>query len=159
MQGWHLDHDKLGLLLWWNEHYVYNEWMTDTTFQKTNSDHTWHITTNRKTNQQHRKAEIRQWLDKHTVTRTLLYMYLIISQTTSTKTTVPDWWSDTWRNGYLVLHLSCCPGHCELNPIELARALVKGYIARHNKDYNLKDVERLVPLGFKHTTADMWSKV
>ena len=35
---------------------------------------------------------------------------------------------------------------------------MKGYIAKHNRDYNLKDVERLVPLGFAHTTGDMWRK-
>ena len=46
--------------------------------------------------------------------------------------------------------------HCELNPIELARASVKGYIAKHNKDYNLAEIERLTPQGFEHTTTDMW---
>ena len=48
--------------------------------------------------------------------------------------------------GHLVL---CLPvAHSELNPcIELPWASVKGYRAKHNKDYNLKGVERLVPLG------------
>ena len=43
--------------------------------------------------------------------------------------------------------------HCELNTIELAWASVKGYVAKHNKDFKLKDIERL---GFEHTTTDMW---
>ena len=47
---------------------------------------------------------------------------------------------------------------CELNPIELAWASVKGYVARHNKMYNLKEVERLTPEGIKHTTTEMWVK-
>lgn len=46
--------------------------------------------------------------------------------------------------------------HCELNPIELAWASVKGYIARHNTQYTLQEVQRLTPEGFAHTTADMW---
>ena len=51
----------------------------------------------------------------------------------------------------------CLPiAHCELNPIELAWASVKGYVAKHNKDFNLKEVSRLTADGFKHTTTDMW---
>ena len=46
--------------------------------------------------------------------------------------------------------------HCELNPIELAWASVKAYIAQHNTWYTLQEVQRLTPEGFKHTTADMW---
>ena len=45
--------------------------------------------------------------------------------------------------------------HCELNPIELAWASVKGYVAEQNRDYTLAEVERLTPEGFKHTT-EMW---
>ena len=56
------------------------------------------------------------------------------------------------QHGHTVLHLSIA--HCELNPIELAWALVKGYIAKHNKDFNLKQIERLTPAGFEHTTTD-----
>ena len=33
---------------------------------------------------------------------------------------------------------------CELNPIELAWASVKGYVARYNRDYNLREVERVL---------------
>ena len=30
------------------------------------------------------------------------------------------------------------------------------YAAKQNKDFKLKDVERLTPLGFEHTTTDTW---
>ena len=56
-----------------------------------------------------------------------------------------------------MLHLPIA--HCELNPIELAWASVKGYVAKHNKDFNMKETERLTVDGFKHTTTDMWRNV
>ena len=45
---------------------------------------------------------------------------------------------------------------CEFNPIELAWASVKLYIARHNTWYTLQEVQQLTPDGFKNTTADVW---
>ena len=51
----------------------------------------------------------------------------------------------------------CLPiAHCQPNPIELAWASVKRSVAKHNKDFKLKDVERLTPLRFEYTTTDMW---
>ena len=34
--------------------------------------------------------------------------------------------------------------HPELNPIELAWSVVKGYVTKHNKKFTLKDIEELV---------------
>jgi hypothetical protein len=34
--------------------------------------------------------------------------------------------------------------HCELNPIELIWAQVKGFVAENNTTFRLKDVEKLV---------------
>ena len=56
--------------------------------------------------------------------------------------------------GHTVLRLPVA--HCKLNPIELAWASVKGYMARHNKHYNMTEIQRLTPQGFTHTTTDMW---
>ena len=39
--------------------------------------------------------------------------------------------------GHQVLRLPVA--HCELNPIELAWASVKGYVAKHNRCYNLAE--------------------
>ena len=58
------------------------------------------------------------------------------------------------QHGHSVLRLPV--GHCELNPIELAWASVKGYVAKNNSNYNLTSIQRLVPEGFIHTTPDMW---
>ena len=46
--------------------------------------------------------------------------------------------------------------HCELDPIELAWASVKGYVAKHNKTFPMAETKQLTLDGFKHTTADMW---
>ena len=59
-------------------------------------------------------------------------------------------------HGHTVLRLPVA--HCELNPIELAWASVKGYVAKHNKNFNLTEVQRLTADGFTHTTADMWRR-
>lgn len=58
------------------------------------------------------------------------------------------------QHEHTVLHFPIV--HCELNPIELVLASVKSYVAKHNKDFNLKEVEGLAPDGFKYTTVDMW---
>ena len=58
------------------------------------------------------------------------------------------------QHGYSVLRLPV--GHCGLNPIELAWASVKGYVAKNNSNYNLTSIQQLVPEGFIHTTPDMW---
>ena len=46
--------------------------------------------------------------------------------------------------------------HCELNPIELAWASVKGYVAKHNKTFTFKEIQQLTPEGIQHTTTEMW---
>ena len=46
--------------------------------------------------------------------------------------------------------------HCELNPIELAWASVKGYVAKHNKTFTFKEIQQLTPDGITCTTTDMW---
>ena len=53
-----------------------------------------------------------------------------------------------------VLHLPVA--HSELNPIELARASVKRYVARHNKNCDMTEIQCLTPEGCTHTTTDMW---
>ena len=103
-----------------------------------------------------RKDDIKKWLDEHNIQ----YSEKDIKKTLQDKVRqhrpkslyVTDELAEKY--GHTVLRLPVA--HCELNPIELAWALVKGYVAKQNKDFKLKDVERLTPLGFEHTTTDMW---
>jgi transposase len=47
--------------------------------------------------------------------------------------------------------------HPELNPIELAWSVVKGYVAKHNK-FTSKEIEELVPQGISQVTPQIWKK-
>ena len=103
-----------------------------------------------------RKDDIRKWLDEHNIQ----YSDKDIKKTLLDKVRQhrprPLYLTDevAQKHGHTVLRLPIA--HCELNPIELAWASVKGYVAKQNKDFNLKEIERLTPQGFEHTTTDMW---
>lgn len=51
------------------------------------------------------------------------------------------------------------PYHCELNPIELIWAQVKGFVARHNTTFKMKDVKLLFDQAIKEVTPENWRKV
>ena len=59
--------------------------------------------------------------------------------------------------GHEVLHLP--PYHCELNPIEMAWAHVKGYIRVHNTKFTLTHVKELTFAGFAHFGSEEWEKL
>ena len=46
--------------------------------------------------------------------------------------------------------------HCELNPIELAWAVVKDYCRKNNQLFTLKGIEALIPQGFQQCSPDKW---
>jgi hypothetical protein len=48
--------------------------------------------------------------------------------------------------------------HCELNPIELIWAQVKGFVEENNTTFRLKDVKKLVYGGFGRITKEVWAK-
>ncbi|PSN34388.1 hypothetical protein C0J52_22266 [Blattella germanica] len=58
------------------------------------------------------------------------------------------------EQGKLVLRLPTY--HCELNPIELIWAQVKGYVARNNKTFNIKDVKRLPVEAVQSVAISQW---
>ncbi|XP_047020337.1 uncharacterized protein LOC124630462 [Helicoverpa zea] len=55
-----------------------------------------------------------------------------------------------------VLVLRLPPYHCELNPIELIWAQMKGYVAQNNKSFKLKEVQQLLPQALANITAEKW---
>jgi transposase len=48
------------------------------------------------------------------------------------------------------------PYHCQLNPIELIWAQVKGYVAANNKSFKLPDVKILFDEDLAEVTAQKW---
>jgi transposase len=50
------------------------------------------------------------------------------------------------------------PYHCELNPIELIWAQVKGYVARRNTTFKMNDVQVLFEKALSEIDGEKWSK-
>ena len=47
--------------------------------------------------------------------------------------------------------------HCELNPIELIWAQVKGFVAKNNTTFRINDVKELTYAAFGKITKDVWT--
>lgn len=58
------------------------------------------------------------------------------------------------QHGMVVLRLP--PYHCELNPIELVWSQVKGYVAKNNKTFNLKEVRQLLQEAINNISEENW---
>ena len=59
-------------------------------------------------------------------------------------------------HGHEILRLP--PYHCELNPIELAWAAEKNYVAGENKDISLDSVAKLFRKKREELPEDFWRK-
>ena len=58
--------------------------------------------------------------------------------------------------GHKVLRLPVA--HCELNPIEMVWAQVKGYAAQNNKLFTMAEATRLAREGVDRVTSEKWKK-
>ncbi|XP_025421255.1 uncharacterized protein LOC112691304 [Sipha flava] len=56
--------------------------------------------------------------------------------------------------GHNILRLP--PYHCELNPIELAWAMVKGHVKQHNTTYKIDDVKILLNTAIERVIIENW---
>ena len=93
------------------------------------------------------KDEMRRWLAKHNIeydeNDLKADLMTKIVKAKPTKMFKTDAIAENFYHTVLRLPVH----HPELNPIELAWSLVKGYVAKHNKSFTLKEVEKLVPEG------------
>jgi hypothetical protein len=58
-------------------------------------------------------------------------------------------------HGYEVLRTPV--RHCELIPIELIWVQVKGFVAKNNTTFRIKDVKELTYAAFGKITKDVWT--
>ena len=114
-----------------------------------------HTTTNKKTSPQPLQTE-KKWLDEHNIQYDDKDLKKTLLHKVHQHRPKPIYLTNeaAQQHGHRVLRLPVA--HCELNPIELAWASVKGYVAKHKKKHNLTEIEHLTPKGFEHTTTDMW---
>ncbi len=105
---------------------------------------------------QDRKADIQKWLDDHNIQYSSTDIKNTLLQLVKQYRPTPRYLTDDAIHtaGHTVIRLPVA--HCELNPIELAWASVKGYVAKHNKSFTMTETKQLTIDGFKHTTTDMW---
>ena len=60
------------------------------------------------------------------------------------------------KRGITILRLP--PYHCELNPIELVWAQVKGEVRRNNVTFKLQDIKKLFEEALNKVTSEVWKK-
>ena len=105
-----------------------------------------------------RKSEMREWLSNHGVvfddTDLKADLMKKIIDAKPTKQFETDAIALNFKHHILRLPVA----HPELNPIELAWSVVKGYVAKNNKKFTLKEIETLVPEGIKAVTPALWKK-
>ena len=103
-----------------------------------------------------RKADIKKWLDEHNITYSETDIKKTLLDLVKQHRPLPLCLTDEVIHtmGHTVLRLPVA--HCELKPIELAWASVKGYVAKHNKNFTMTETKQLTIDGFRHTTTDMW---
>ncbi|KAK3094021.1 hypothetical protein FSP39_023056 [Pinctada imbricata] len=109
-------------------------------------------------NMNNRKAVMQEWLQQHHITfaqsdtKPVLYEKIkrhkpqIVYQTDEL----------AHQNGHVVLRTPV--RHCELTPIELIWAQIKGNVAKNNTTFKLTDVKALVFREFDKITYSVWEK-
>ena len=91
-----------------------------------------------------RKAVLQDFLSKHNISFQPLEAKKQLYEKIKFKKSLSVFKTDKISNlhGHKVLRTSV--RHCELNPIELIWAQVKGFVAENNTTFRLKDVKELV---------------
>ena len=107
-----------------------------------------------------KKDDIKRWLDEHNIQNNGNDIKKTLLDKVKHHRPKPLYLTDdaATQHGYGHTVLRLPVAHCELNPIELAWASVKSYVAKHNKNFNITEIQRLTTDGFTHTTADMWRR-
>ena len=105
-----------------------------------------------------RKEDIQAWLTKNKITFEASMLKAELLEIAGRHRLDPVYETDVLAKaqGHRVLRLPV--RHCELNPIELIQAQLKGYVARNNNTFKLADVKKLVLQAKETITREDWAK-
>ncbi|XP_067131417.1 uncharacterized protein [Centruroides vittatus] len=106
-----------------------------------------------------KKADIISWLEKNRVRHNEKMLKIeLLDIVKKIKHKYDKYIIDEMAKEIGVDVLRLPPYHCNLNPIELIWADMKGYIARHNTTFKLSDVRILMNKAIEQITEERWRK-
>lgn len=105
-----------------------------------------------------RKEHIISWLERHGVNAvsslTKGALLALVDENKPPEKYIIDELAKS--HGHEVIRLP--PYHCHFNPIELIWAQIKNYIAKENKSFTMKEIEKLTLEAINRVTAREWRK-
>ena len=106
-----------------------------------------------------KKGDIQTWLSKHNINFDQKMLKPELLEIAGRHKVLPVYQTDvlaaSTNKDIKVLRLPV--RHCELNPIELIQADLKGYIGRNNSTFKLEDVQKLFYDAKKTITRERWA--
>lgn len=104
-----------------------------------------------------RKAQIQEWLTAKNIHFESQMVKASLLEIVGKKKDFQKYVVDEMATEHGITLLRLPPYHCELNPIELIWAQVKGHVARNNRSYKMADITKLFQEGLNDVTAQKWS--
>ena len=111
----------------------------------------------RKSRQKAAQKDMIQYLDSHEIPYDKKLLKAEMFTLIKARNSASQYLTDVFANQHSLEILRLPVGHCELNPIELVWAQVKGYAASHNKDFTLAGIEQLARESITQVTAEKWA--
>ncbi|XP_062532866.1 uncharacterized protein LOC134201642 [Bombyx mori] len=104
-----------------------------------------------------RKASIEEWLRNKDLGYDEKYVKAeLLKKVNDVKANYQSYAVDELAKQFKVEVLRLPPYHCELNPIELVWADIKGHVARNNTTFKFEDMKKLLQEGIQRVSADKW---
>lgn len=103
-----------------------------------------------------KKADIQVWLTNNLITYEADMLKCELLDLVKRAAITPKYVVDEMAEQQNRTILRLPPYHCELNPIELIWAQIKGEVARNNKTFKMKDLHTLFQQALNNVTAENW---
>lgn len=98
-----------------------------------------------------KKSEMKEWLTKHETEFDDSDLKVDLMKKITDARPNNQYHTDTNAEKFTHKVLQLPVAHPELNPIEPTWSVVKGYVAKHNKNITLREVEKIIPqLRYQH---------